>query len=113
MLSGIKAGSCRQQKVQYIIDPSVQESYITTAAIAGQEMKLEGKPSSAKIGCYDLDDNLKKWLGVQRPQYQCRVRSRLFVLPDAHSNLVQRHKQCDLSRHRFACGSDSSGPARN
>ena len=84
------AGWQLQQKVQYVLDPAVQESYITTAAVANQKINLEGKADTAKIGCYDLDENLKDWLGVARPHNQCKVRSKIYVLSDAHSNLVRR-----------------------
>ena len=41
-------------KSEYVVDPRVAESYVTTAALYGQEMKLEGRRSDVTVRAHDI-----------------------------------------------------------
>ena len=79
-----------QNKVKYVVDPRVDESYVTTAALYGQEMSLEGKARDVEVRAHDIEKNLAEWLGAPKPRYKLRVRSKLYVLPDEQHDIVRK-----------------------
>ena len=79
-----------QQETKYVIDPAASESYVTTAAIAGREMKLEGRRGSVEVRAHDLEQRVGDWMGQHNPTYQHRVRAPLYVLPDDNNDYVRK-----------------------
>ena len=79
-----------QRGTKYVIDPMATESYVTTAAIAGREMKLEGKRGTVEVRAHDLETHVADWMGQHNPTYQHRVRAPLYVLPDDSHDYVRR-----------------------
>ena len=79
-----------QKEVQYLFDPRADESYITTAAITNQEMKLEGKRGKVNVRAHDLEPSVAQFLGVAKPSYCHRVRSKVYLLPDDQMDTVKK-----------------------
>ena len=76
------------QGVKYLLEPKAKESYITTAAVKGQELSLEGGPGKVKVNCLDLEPGVKKWLGNNKATYQHRIRTELYILPNGQRDVV-------------------------
>ena len=85
-----KDGWGLQKKVKYVVDPRVTETYVTTAALYGQEMKLEGKHNNVEIRAHDIEAGLTKWLGAPKPRFKLRMRGQLYVLPDEQHDIVMK-----------------------
>ena len=78
------------QKTPYVMDPMVKGIYVTTAAVAGQELELDGKPSPRPIRTHDLSPDMKEWIGDKHGTYACTVKLDVRVGPDGNRDTVNR-----------------------
>ena len=47
------------RKTKYLLEPAAVESYVTTAAIRGQEVSLAGPPTEFMVAACDLGPNVQ------------------------------------------------------
>ena len=65
----------RQKEIKYVVDPRLQVSYVTTAALANQEIKLEGRPEAIPVRAHEVGHQLAEWMGTDKAQYAHTVRA--------------------------------------
>ena len=78
------------QKTPYIMDPMVDGVYVTTAAVAGQDLKLAKEPPPAPVKTYDLSPEMQAWVGGKEGAYACEIKLDLRVGPDGNCDTVER-----------------------
>ena len=78
-----------QREIKYIVDPRLPVSYVTTAALANQEVKLEGR-QSRPVRAHEISPEVAEWLGAEKVQYGHTVRTKLYVLPDDQLDVVRK-----------------------
>ena len=79
-----------QKEIKYLVDPRLSMSYVTTAALANQEIKLEGAPEQLPVKAHEMSPEVAGWLGATQVQYAHTVRAKLFLLPDGQKDVVKR-----------------------
>ena len=57
------------QKTPYVMDPMVEGMYVTTAAVAGQDLKLASEPPPQPVKTYNLSPDMSEWLGDKAGVY--------------------------------------------
>ena len=70
------------QKTPYVMDPFTQGIYVTTAAVAGQYLKLAKQPPPQPVKTYDLSQEIRDWLGDKAGAYTCEIKLDVRVGPE-------------------------------
>ena len=79
-----------QQKTPYVMDPMVTGVYVTTAAVAGQDLKLAKDPPPHPVRNFDLSPEMRDWIGDEKGTYACEINMDLRLGPDGNRDTVER-----------------------
>ncbi len=74
---------------EYLFEPRASSAYVTTGAIEQQDHDLACETVSKPVQCYDLEKNVRDWLGVSNATYQDTIVADLRVGPDVNRDTVR------------------------